>query len=366
MTVMRMRTVDLAKNDRFDYWYQAVCAAHARALIEVRDRSDFDAAIELRDIGAARLFILRYPALQARRPTRLIRQSDPELLHLTITTRGAVEVSQLARNVTADPTSLVMYDTSRPCFATTRAPVTQLVLQLPRALVTPPGLDLDPVLATAIDARCGAGGMLSYLMRDIAAHPQAYPPALAARFATIVSDLILSLLARRAVPGAVPQESRTRVLRTRVLRFIETRLGDPALDAATVAQAHQLSLRQLNRNLQDTGLTVSAWIRQQRLERCRRDLADATQSARPVQAIGARWGFPDAAAFSRTFRREFGSPPGEYRRRLVGLTDTDQTPESGPAARSGPGIDASTLPDAHTGRAGRLSSANVTSGQVHG
>ena len=36
---------------------------------------------------------------------------------------------------------------------------------------------------------------------------------------------------------------------------------------------------------------------------------------RTIVSIGARWGFPDPVTFNRAFRREYGLPPGEYRRR---------------------------------------------------
>ncbi|MET8678043.1 helix-turn-helix transcriptional regulator [Streptomyces sp. NPDC004647] len=58
---------------------------------------------------------------------------------------------------------------------------------------------------------------------------------------------------------------------------------------------------------------VGNWIRLRRLEQCRRDLHDPALCARPVSAIAVRWGFRDAAHFSRTFRATYGVPPGEYR-----------------------------------------------------
>jgi len=58
---------------------------------------------------------------------------------------------------------------------------------------------------------------------------------------------------------------------------------------------------------------VAAWIRQRRLERCQRDLLDPALASRPVSAIAARWGFADAASFSRTFRAALRIPPGRYR-----------------------------------------------------
>jgi len=58
---------------------------------------------------------------------------------------------------------------------------------------------------------------------------------------------------------------------------------------------------------------VADHIRQRRLERCRRDLAEPLLSARPVYAIAARWGFAHPAEFSRIFHSAYGIPPGEYR-----------------------------------------------------
>ena len=38
---------------------------------------------------------------------------------------------------------------------------------------------------------------------------------------------------------------------------------------------------------------------------------------RPVGEVAARWGFPDAAHFSRAFRAEFGEPPSAVRARAI-------------------------------------------------
>jgi AraC-like DNA-binding protein len=103
----------------------------------------------------------------------------------------------------------------------------------------------------------------------------------------------------------------------RVHAFIDQHLGDPDLSPATIAAAHHLSVRALHALYQAENETVAASIRRQRLEHCRRDLLDPSRPDRPVNAIGARWGFPDATAFSRTFRTAYGLPPGEYRARYL-------------------------------------------------
>ncbi|MFG2884673.1 helix-turn-helix domain-containing protein [Streptomyces sp. NPDC048297] len=53
--------------------------------------------------------------------------------------------------------------------------------------------------------------------------------------------------------------------------------------------------------------------RQQRLARCRRDLADPAQHTVPIGAIGMRWGYPRSSDFTRAFRAATGTTPSEYR-----------------------------------------------------
>jgi AraC-like DNA-binding protein len=100
--------------------------------------------------------------------------------------------------------------------------------------------------------------------------------------------------------------------------FIEHNLGDAQLSPAAVAAVHHISLRYLHRLFERQGITVGSWIRHRRLERCRRDLAEPQLSARPIHAVGARWGFRHAADFNLAFRAAYGMPPGDYRQRTNG------------------------------------------------
>jgi transcriptional regulator GlxA family with amidase domain len=87
-----------------------------------------------------------------------------------------------------------------------------------------------------------------------------------------------------------------------------------------IANRMGLSLRQLHRIFAGGGVTIERWIWQQRLERCRQDLL--AQPKLPVSQIAFRWGFSDAAHFSRAFRGQFGTTPTLFRtrggERLVG------------------------------------------------
>ncbi|MEE9095849.1 helix-turn-helix transcriptional regulator [Pseudarthrobacter phenanthrenivorans] len=94
---------------------------------------------------------------------------------------------------------------------------------------------------------------------------------------------------------------------------IENRLWDETLDAEDLATRLNVSTRTLHRAFRAQGATVSLWIRERRLDRCRRDLQDPNFHHLSVGAIAAQWGLKDAAHFSRLFKARFGESPRKFR-----------------------------------------------------
>ena len=133
-----------------------------------------------------------------------------------------------------------------------------------------------------------------------------------------VCDAVLDLLAATCrseseqVEDSQPAAGRRAHL-FRVQTYIDEHLGDPTLDTASIAQAHHVSARYLQKLFQEDGRTLRSWIRTRRLDRCRCELADRRLGQVPVAAIGSRWGFHDAANFVRAFRTEFGTTPSAWR-----------------------------------------------------
>ncbi|WP_196443753.1 helix-turn-helix domain-containing protein [Planomonospora sp. ID67723] len=117
--------------------------------------------------------------------------------------------------------------------------------------------------------------------------------------------------------SAVPPHRRRRALAAEVHAFILTNLGDAHLSPDAIAAAHHISLRYLHRLFHDDGHTVAGWIRQRRLQRCRRDLADPRLAAHTISSIAARWGFTSPAHFSQAFRSAYGLSPRQFRRQCA-------------------------------------------------
>lgn len=247
----------------------------------------------------------------------MIRQGDPEVLQLALGMNSHTVIHQNRRDVTIGPSDFAFVSTSRPYVVRSWADsglVQRIMLVISRSHVPLAPGKLEKLTADAFSGRSGIGGLLSAFLTRLAQEPGRYRPVEAVRLGTVLTDLLSALLANRAgEPRAIAPESQQRVLLLRIYAFIEEHLEDPSLNPSSIAAAHHISLRLLQRLFQDQELGVAGWIRGRRLERCRRDLIDPHFDGRPIQSIAGRYGFVSAAHFSRLFRATYGMTAQDFR-----------------------------------------------------
>jgi len=285
-----------------------------RAVLTVFDVDDVPDGLRARvacmPLGVAELLELRYDPWPAWRTPQLVRQSDRGFSLLARPVSGRQGVGQGHGHARAGPRELVLFDSFLPTPAMSGA----LVLQFPKRSLRLAPQRVKHLLAVPLPARSGCGRLLSQLLIGIAEeYVNCSPPELV-RLGQTALDLVAAILGRCADqdPG-LPPESRRRILFLRIASYVDRHLGDVDLSPAAIAAAHGISLRYVQRIFQEQGTTAAAFIREQRLVRCRRDLADPALREVPVHAIGARWGFPRPSDFNRAFRTRVGMSPGRYR-----------------------------------------------------
>ncbi|MDT0549373.1 MULTISPECIES: helix-turn-helix transcriptional regulator [Streptomyces] len=91
----------------------------------------------------------------------------------------------------------------------------------------------------------------------------------------------------------------------------EQRLADADLSSAMLARELNVSVRTLQRAFAAGGESVTAYIRERRLELARQALS---ASRLAVSEIAAHWQFADSSHFSRAFKQRYGLAPTEYAR----------------------------------------------------
>ena len=232
-------------------------------------------------------------------------------VHIT----GAAHASQDGREADLGPGDFTLLDSARPYSITFRAQArfAHLIYQIPRA-----SLDArrraGQATALRVPATSAPGRLTVPYLRTLAA-PR-WPPAGQApgeAFTDVALDLVAGAL--RAVAGhrdgpPPPGTARIRELKAYALAH----LGDPGLSPESAARASYISVRQLHRLFAREGLSFAAWAREQRLRRCRDDLADPRLHHLALSGIAERWGYRSQAHFTRAFSARFGVTPGEFRR----------------------------------------------------
>ena len=281
---------------------------------------DYAGEFRASGLGAMQVVVMDVTPLSVRRTPELISQADPDLLKLVLVRGGnSCVVAQDGRQAPLSAGEFAIYDTQRPyevvCGAGGDWPTQMMTFMFPPSLLPLSRNRLRRLAAVRFRAGAGLGDLTSHFLLQLARNIDHYSPAEAARLSAAAVEVLATRLAHELdVRDWGTPEARRHALLTTIQAFMQQHLGEPGLSPATIAAAHHISLRTLHQLFHDEGLTVAGWLRQRRLERCRRDLADPALAPRPVAAIAARWGFASPGDFSRAFRAAHGLPPAAYRR----------------------------------------------------
>jgi len=99
-----------------------------------------------------------------------------------------------------------------------------------------------------------------------------------------------------------------------VKTFIEQNLRNTDLDTGLITRHAGLSARYINSLFEDEGTSLMRYVWKRRLENCRKDMQNPAYAGQRLSDIAFRWGFNDAAHFSRNFKQQFGCAPRDIRR----------------------------------------------------
>ncbi|MEV7798600.1 helix-turn-helix domain-containing protein [Microbacterium foliorum] len=246
------------------------------------------------------------------RTPELIARSDRSYFKLSLMLAGTGLLIQDDREAVLQAGDLAVYDTDRPYSLVFDDDFRTMVVMFPKHLISLPSDMIGQLTAVRISGQGGLGGMVVPYLTQLAGNLDQLAGTTGARLAHSALDLVTTVFTRELGLDGVSADPH-RALVQRIRSYIDRNLASTDLGPATIASAHFISTRHLHGLFQEQGVTVSTWIRTRRLEQCRRDLLDPMLADRPVAAIAARWGFVDAAHFSRAFKSGFGISPSEYR-----------------------------------------------------
>ncbi|MFF4403229.1 helix-turn-helix domain-containing protein [Streptomyces sp. NPDC001262] len=310
-----LRTQDHAPAERRAFWQDVVCDSFVPVHVEPLQDEPFRGELTADRLGAVHLAEVSADPSRVDRTPRLIARSDAEYLLVGVVRRGSAVVRQDGRETALGPGDIACYDSTRPYTLVCRGDFSMLEFMLPHRLAHLDSSRTDGVTATRFSAAEGVGALVAPFLTRLAGHSRDYADS-ADSLSRTTGDLLATMFAERgrSRPGDGDRQAVRRTTLLRVRAYIDQHLADPDLSPEQIAKAHHVSLRYLQKLFsEEAQTTITAWIRQRRLEGCRRDLAGPYAAGRTVASTAARWGFMDPAHFSRVFKAAHGLSPSDYR-----------------------------------------------------
>jgi AraC-like DNA-binding protein len=292
-------TAQVAPEHRFDAWRSILALTH-----EIDGAPDgFDARLTSTSLGTLVASEMSASPQSVARPPQRVRRDglDHVVLHLT-SSDFDVEMGDARFRVPSG--SITVNTLSRPFRRSAAAEQGSIVLSLSRDLVA--GVLPEPEVFHGHVLQGPLGHLFGEHMRSLVRHAHLVTAAEADGLARATAQLLAA--------GLEPARSRIRSSRVeieaavllRCKRYVERHLGSPTLTPDAICREIGLSRSTLFRLFRSSG-GISSYIRMQRLRAAHNALAAPDQPR--VSDVAHRYGFSDAAAFSRAFRTTFGTSP---------------------------------------------------------
>ncbi|MQA07791.1 MAG: helix-turn-helix domain-containing protein [Pseudonocardiaceae bacterium] len=310
---MRAPVIDEAY-DRIAHFERAVSEIFAPLRLCPDDPITFDNAVRCVSIGDVVIAsITGQPGGVLREPSR-ISSTDPELVKIAWHQQGYSGVEQDDRRCVVRPGDLVAYHTTRPYQLSNWEPYRAIVIGIPRSRLGPSAQLFERRSAEPISIEHGVQRVAATFFAQAATvlDGSTLPDGSLAELH--LADALVSLATSAFTDATAADGSLGGRLVDRILAYCLANLSDPGLSVMSVAAAHGISTRYLHKLCRAEDITLSAWIRGQRLHRIRRDLLNPALAGRTSTAIAARWGILDASHLGRALKAEFGQSAADIRR----------------------------------------------------
>jgi AraC family transcriptional regulator, positive regulator of tynA and feaB len=312
----RWRVSGAGESRRLQSWAEILADTHLAFDIHGTPRTPgrFDGAVTRRKLGDLVLVDCAASPFVGHRSRSLMggvidgRQPE-DILGFQFVCKGVEKVCEGDRKLALTAGDVVLWDGLQPTDVEIVQAFHKRTLLFPRDRVLALCPRLGEVGAFPSLTESGPARLLVRYMNALVAEF----PRLDTAASTAAANAALELLRAAIEPTLPASRSVTRAaMRVEIRRYVRTHLHDPALSPASIAKAYAMSVRALHALFEDADESVAGLVRSERLLRCLEDLQ--RPNAGSVTDIAFRWGFCDAAHFSRVFKREFAATPSEIRR----------------------------------------------------
>jgi AraC family transcriptional activator of tynA and feaB len=296
---------------RPEYWAQALGTLCGRLHADAFGAATIDGHIDYAAISQLRLCQIEVSRHRIEHSASWTDPSRHSVIKVLFQTCGTSLFEQDGQRLVIAPGDGLIYDVSRPHVIISPALTKHHVVIIPRALIEQRGVPLHRLRAQQVSAREGAGRMAHNLV--VSAFKEA--PALLPGCELQVAEVLLDLLLVPFFSEAYCKRPGREALTCRIKALIRENLSDPDLSIEQLSSALDCTKRYLHMSFADQGTTITGYIWEKRLEKCREELEFGQRSGKTLTDIAFSWGFSSSSHFTHLFKKRYGFPPSAVQRR---------------------------------------------------
>ena len=312
MKVSSFRTSDFRPQHRVAAWSELIWSAIGRLDTKTEAAGSFDGHVQFSNVGGLKLCraVIQTPHRVAR-TSQLIRHDDRGVLKVVFQLKGRALIEQCGRQLALNPGEWSIYDASKPYVVVNPEGVEFLAMLVPRERLIQAHADVSRFTLLRSSATVGLGRLICTYVGVLLDETSALDGDSERQLVDSALELVQLAVTERWRCARAP--SAGVISKERIKAYIQRNLRDPAFSIDMIAEVMHCSKRHLHKMFNGSDETISHFLWNTRLERCRAELSNPALCGKSITEIAFSWGFNNAAHFSRCFKARFGVSPSEYR-----------------------------------------------------
>lgn len=305
--VLDTSTVGSNQEEKHHFWRQAISSVVYDLDLDFCVADNFRGLAESWTLGDIQWTRIISTPVQYQRQKQHYDGCSPQIL-LCIPLTGATEFTQFGKHINCRQGQFMLEYSNEPYQFAYHHNIDLWAIRIPESLLKARIRNPTRFCAMNFDGRVELEKFFLDYLNAIESTIKVAPHAVGSLLGTQLTDLLTVVLEgdKRVLNSTGSSIKAAHLLR--IEQYLRSNLKDAQISPLKVASACNISVRYLHLLLQETGMTFSKWVRENRLQLAYECLNHEPHS-HSISQLAYKLGFNDHAQFTRAFRKKFGCTP---------------------------------------------------------
>ncbi len=307
-------TLYVEKHQQVDYWRDFICQEFVQLDCTPLDTEMFSGEIRGGlNYGQLSISEVICDAQTVTRTRQQISRANEANFLISFQLQQQGLVKQNGREAILSPGSFVLYDSSEPYSLNFNQRFHQLIVQMPKAVLSQYLINPEQYTAVAVSGQDGIGMVLNNFIYSLVMQHQQLDSIHSELADNLLNMIAMAYSSSLMCQQIKPQSYVREALVNRIKHYIECNYASPQLSNQRIADTHGISLRYLYKLFHNQEIGLHQLIMHKRMEKSKSLLLDAKYTNCSLENISYVVGFTSSAHFSRAFKNFFGASPSDFR-----------------------------------------------------